>query len=132
MCHPVFEPNQTPRGITARRLELHHKASHAALIVTTNPASSASQCTCVSTRGAANRSAKPSIADFMRATDTDFHTASSTLYGVIGSNQDLRDWNAIMAVDDPLLAARQATGALYASGYVLGAADEVPHLFVEF
>ena len=72
---------------------------------------------------AANRSAKPSIADFMRATDTDFHTASSTLYGVIGSNQDLRDWNAIMAADDPLLAARQATGALYASDLAYGNAN---------
>lgn len=71
----------------------------------------------------AQRDAKPSIAQFMEATGTDFESASSTLYGVIGSNQDLRDWNAIMAADDPLLAARQATGALYASDLAYGNAN---------
>lgn len=72
---------------------------------------------------AANRNAKPSIAAFMSATGTDFDTASSTLYGVIGSNNDLRDWSAIMAADDPLLAARQATGALYASNLDYGSTN---------
>ena len=58
---------------------------------------------------------KPDTATFMKATGADFSTASSLLYGVIGSNTDYRDWNAIMAAGDPVLAARQATGALYNS-----------------
>ena len=60
-------------------------------------------------------SGKPDTATFMRATGADFSTASSLLYGVVGSNTDYRDWNAIMASDDPVQAARQATGALYNS-----------------
>ncbi len=58
---------------------------------------------------------KPDTATFMKATGADFSTASSLLYGVIGSNTDYRDWNAIMASGDPVQAARQATGALYNS-----------------
>lgn len=58
---------------------------------------------------------KPDTASFMKATGADFSTASSLLYGVIGSNTDYRDWNAIMASGDPVQAARQATGALYNS-----------------
>lgn len=58
---------------------------------------------------------KPDTATFMKATGADFSTASSLLYGVIGSNTDYRDWNAIMAAGDPVQAARQATGALYNS-----------------
>ena len=61
------------------------------------------------------RGGKPDTATFMKATGADFSTASSLLYGVIGSNTDYRDWNAIMAAGDPVLAARQATGALYNS-----------------
>jgi len=60
-------------------------------------------------------SGKPDTATFMKATGADFSTASSLLYGVIGSNTDYRDWNAIMASGDPVQAARQATGALYNS-----------------
>ncbi len=60
-------------------------------------------------------SGKPDTATFMKATGADFSTASSLLYGVVGSNTDYRDWNAIMASGDPVLAARQATGALYNS-----------------
>ena len=58
---------------------------------------------------------KPDTATFMKATGADFSTASSLLYGVIGSNTDYRDWNAIMASSDPVQSARQATGALYNS-----------------
>jgi hypothetical protein len=58
---------------------------------------------------------KPDTATFMKATGADFSTASSLLYGVIGSNTDYRDWNAIMASSDPVQSARQATGALYDS-----------------
>ena len=55
-------------------------------------------------------SGKPDTATFMRATGADFSTASSLLYGVVGSNTDYRDWNAIMASGDPVQAARQAYG----------------------
>ena len=64
---------------------------------------------------ATRHSGKPDTATFMKATGADFSTASSLLYGVIGSNTDYRDWNAIMASDNPALAARQATGAHYNS-----------------
>ena len=60
-------------------------------------------------------SGKPDTATFMKATGADFATASSLLYGVVGSNTDYRDWNAIMAAADQVQAARQATGALYNS-----------------
>lgn len=59
---------------------------------------------------------KPSVAEFMKTTGTTFETATSVLYGVIGSNNDLRDWKAIMGSDNPLQAARQAVGAMYNSG----------------
>lgn len=48
---------------------------------------------------------KPSMSDFMAATGADFQTASNALYGMIGSNQDTRDWNAIMKSPSPLGAA---------------------------
>lgn len=59
--------------------------------------------------------AKPSIRQFMDATGADFETANSTLYGVIGSNTDFRDWKAIMASSTPLADARASTAALYTS-----------------
>ena len=40
--------------------------------------------------------------------------ASELLYGVVGSNKDTRDWNAIMGSSDIVRAARQATGRMYA------------------
>ncbi len=61
-------------------------------------------------------SSKPNTAQFAAAAKTDTTTASSMLYGVIGSNQDLRDWAAIMASSNPLAAARAATAAMYNSG----------------
>lgn len=39
--------------------------------------------------------------------------ASEMLYGVMGSNKDTRDWPAIMASDDILLAAKAETGKMY-------------------
>ena len=39
--------------------------------------------------------------------------ASSLLYGVVGSNEDTRDWRAIMESSDIVKAARQATGEMY-------------------
>ena len=69
------------------------------------------------------RSSVPNIRAFMDATGADFATASSTLYGVIGSNTDYRDWAAIMTSDNPLAAARAATGAMYSSDLPFSAAD---------
>ena len=40
--------------------------------------------------------------------------ASELLYGVAGSNDDTRNWNAIMGSSDIVKAARQATGEMYA------------------
>lgn len=39
--------------------------------------------------------------------------ASDILYGVIGTNEDTRDWQSIMASDDILSFAREQTGAMY-------------------
>lgn len=64
---------------------------------------------------ATRQQGKPRVAEFMQATGCDVDTASSLLYGVVGGSTDFRDWNAIMASTDPVLAARQATGALYNS-----------------
>lgn len=75
---------------------------------------------------AAVQNAKPNISEFMKATGVDFQTASSTLYGVVGSNTDFRDWSAIMKADNPLAAARAATGAMYASELPYGAANAKP------
>lgn len=58
---------------------------------------------------------KPRVAEFMQATGCDASTASNLLYGVVSGSTDFRDWNAIMASTDPVLSARQATGALYNS-----------------
>ena len=40
--------------------------------------------------------------------------ASELLYGVAGSNDDTRNWNAIMGSSDIVKAARQASGEMYA------------------
>lgn len=71
----------------------------------------------------AARSSMPNIREFMQATGADISTASSTLYGVIGSNTDFRDWDAIMASDNPLASARAATGAMYGSDLPFNAPD---------
>jgi len=41
------------------------------------------------------------------------HKASDILYGVVGSNDDTRDWVSIMASDNILVAAREQTGVMY-------------------
>ena len=58
---------------------------------------------------------KPNIRQFMEATGSDFNDANELLYGVIGSNADLRDWTKIMASDNPIDAVRAATGQLFNS-----------------
>ena len=41
------------------------------------------------------------------------HQASQMLYGVIGANEDTRDWPSIMGSNDVLKEAREQTGAMY-------------------
>jgi hypothetical protein len=59
--------------------------------------------------------ARPNMREFMDATGVDAAHASELLYGVIGSNADLRDWSKIMASGNPVDAARAATGQMYNS-----------------
>jgi len=62
-----------------------------------------------------SRAARPNMREFMDATGASSQDASELLYGVIGNNGDYRDWGAIMASDNPIDAARAATGQLYNS-----------------
>ena len=59
--------------------------------------------------------ARPNMKEFMDSTGVSASDASELLYGVIGSNADLRDWSKIMASGNPVDAARAATGQLYNS-----------------
>lgn len=59
----------------------------------------------------------PDVAQFEAATGADFDTVVDIIYGVIGANQDSRDWPAIMASADPVAAARAATAAMYNGAY---------------
>ena len=52
----------------------------------------------------------------MDATGADFQQASQALYGSVGSNIDIRDWDAIMSSDDPLRATQAATAQMYSTG----------------
>ncbi len=66
------------------------------------------------------RTCKPSTGDFIAAVkaaggNIDTDTAIELLYGTTGSNSDYRNWDAILASNDPVAAARSATGALYNS-----------------
>jgi hypothetical protein len=56
---------------------------------------------------------RPNVKEFMDRSGAPFVDASELIYGVVGSNTDVRDWSAIMASDDPMSAARQATGQMY-------------------
>ncbi|MDD5107849.1 MAG: hypothetical protein PHC49_19815 [Desulfuromonadaceae bacterium] len=66
---------------------------------------------------------KPGMKDFMDATGVDAETAAELLTGIMGSNQDYRNWKTIMASSDPLQAARQATAAQYSSDLPYATAD---------
>ena len=61
----------------------------------------------------ASNVSRPYIKQFMDRTGVQSQDASELIYGVVGSNTDVRDWTAIMASDDPITAARQATGQMY-------------------
>lgn len=56
---------------------------------------------------------RPNLKEFMDRTGAHFLNASELIYGVVGSNTDVRDWSAIMASEDPISAARRATGQMY-------------------
>lgn len=56
---------------------------------------------------------RPDIKTFMDKSGASFEDAAELLYGVVGSNTDTRDWQAIMASGDPVTAARRATGQMY-------------------
>ena len=56
---------------------------------------------------------RPNVKEFMDRSGAPFLDASELIYGVVGSNTDVRDWAAIMASQDPISAARQATGQMY-------------------
>lgn len=60
-----------------------------------------------------SHASRPNIKEFMDRSGALFLDASELIYGVVGSNTDVRDWSAIMASDDPISAARQATGQMY-------------------
>ena len=61
------------------------------------------------------RSEKPSVSKFKAVTGIDTPIAIKILYGSMGANEDLRDWNKIMSSNDPLKFAREATKQLYNS-----------------
>lgn len=65
------------------------------------------------TTAEASRASRPSITTFMQRTGSPFLDAAEMINGVVGSNTDVRDWSAIMASDDPMTAARQATAQMY-------------------
>ena len=67
--------------------------------------------------------AKPSIAEFMDATGVTAAQASQALYGSVGSNQDIRDWDAIMSSSNPLEATQAATAQMYGSGSAIATDD---------
>jgi len=60
-----------------------------------------------------SQASRPNIKQFMDRTGAEFLDASELIYGVVGSNTEVRDWTAIMASEDPITAARQATGQMY-------------------
>lgn len=59
---------------------------------------------------------KPSIKELMDFANMSFEDASSILYGVVGSNEDTRDWNKILTSSDVLKTAKEETAKMY-NGY---------------
>jgi hypothetical protein len=56
---------------------------------------------------------RPSLKEFVDKTGINSYDAVQLVYGVVGSNTDIRDWSAIMSSNDPLTSARQATAQMY-------------------
>lgn len=59
---------------------------------------------------------KPSPGYLAELTGIDYNSAVDMVYGVVGSNKDMRDWQAIMTSDDPLNTLRAETAKMYNSG----------------
>ncbi len=56
---------------------------------------------------------KPNIKELMDISGINFDDASSILYGVVGSNEDTRDWNKILTSSDVLKTAKEETNLMY-------------------
>src|SRR5574344_2264603 len=56
---------------------------------------------------------KPNIKELMDISGINFDDASSILYGVVGSNEDTRDWNKILTSSDVLKTAKEETAKMY-------------------
>lgn len=63
-----------------------------------------------------NSLVKPDAGYFAEITGVDEGTAMELIHGVVGSNKDTRNWQAIMTSDDPLSAVRAETAKMYNSG----------------
>lgn len=72
---------------------------------------------------------RPNVKQFMDATGLSANDASEFIYGVVGSNTDTRDWQAILSSSDPVSAIRSATNAMYNQSTPSDAAlaSEKPH-----
>ena len=60
---------------------------------------------------------KPTLAEFMSASGLNSADASDMLYGIIGSNADLRNWSKIMSNGNVLEDTRTATRQLFESDF---------------
>lgn len=78
-------------------------------------ANSSTSTTSLLTTAQLSAQSRPNIKQFMDKSGADCRDSCELVYGVIGANTDTRNWEAIMASPDPLRAAREATGAMYAS-----------------
>lgn len=71
--------------------------------------------------------AMPSTAQIMDL-GVDWESACELIYGVVGSSDDYRDWNKIMASSDPLASLKQANAQMYggkdSAGLLSGATGE--------
>jgi hypothetical protein len=76
--------------------------------------------------------ARPNMKEFMDATGASTANASELLYGVIGSNADLRDWSKIMSSGNPIDAARAATRQLYNSDKEYALVNHADHSTLRF
>lgn len=65
------------------------------------------------TTAEASRVSRPNITTFMERTGAAFNDAAGVIFGVVGSNTDVRDWSAIMSSEDPMTSVRQATAQMY-------------------
>ncbi|MDD2357128.1 MAG: hypothetical protein PHX13_04385 [Thiovulaceae bacterium] len=81
-----------------------------ALAAASSTAPTLSSLLTTSTDSSAHR---PNMKQFMDATGVSESDASELLYGVVGSNTDTRNWNAIMSSSDPITTARNATAQMY-------------------